>query len=67
LRRSNRLEGLREACKEIVELCKLLPEEKQQKYFPIFQQFLETALGDSSLLPKFRTLAYLLSDFEVEY
>jgi hypothetical protein len=61
LRGSNRLEGLREACKEIVELYKLLPEEKQQKYRLIFQQFLETALGDSSLLTKFRTLAYLLA------
>ena len=61
LRGSNRLEGLREACKEIVELYKLLPEEKQKECRHIFQQFLETALGDSSLLTKFRVLAYLLA------
>jgi len=61
LRGPNRLEGLREACKEIVELYKLLPEEKQEEYKHIFQQFLETALGDSSLLTKFRALAYLLA------
>jgi hypothetical protein len=61
LRGPNRLEGLKEACKEIVDLYKLLPEEKQQKYRPIFQQFLETALGDSSLLTKFMVLAYLLA------
>jgi hypothetical protein len=61
LRGQNRLEGLREACKEIVDLYKLLPEEKQQKYRSLFQQFLETALGNSSLLTKFRVLAHLLA------
>jgi hypothetical protein len=61
LRGPNRLEGLKEACKEIVDLYKLLPEEKQKEYRHVFRQFLETALGDSSLLTKFRVLAYLLA------
>jgi hypothetical protein len=61
LRGPNRLEGLKEACKEIVDLYKLLPEEKQKEYRDVFQEFLETALGDSSILTKFGALAYLLA------
>jgi hypothetical protein len=67
LRGPNRLEGLREACKEIGELYNLLPEEKQKTYEPVFRRFLETALCDSSLLPKFRFLAYLLSKSMIKY